>query len=96
MSDEIDADISSSSAMVSRLNTALTSSIMEFILHDDTVDIDVLRRSLHYQVTVDIVTLSVCLSVFVTVTAVEDSDANKSVLTKAKAETFWDSFVSFY
>jgi len=31
--------------------------------------------------------LSVCLSVFVTVTAVEDSDANKSVLTKAKAET---------
>jgi len=62
MSDEVDADVSSSSAMVSRLNTALTSSIMEFILHDDTVDIDVLRRSLHYQVTVDIVTLSVCLS----------------------------------
>ena len=41
-------ETSSSSSV--RLNSAVTNSIMEFILCDDSVDIDVLRRSLRHQV----------------------------------------------
>jgi len=41
---------SAAAAASGRLNSALTNSIMEFILHGDTIDIDVLRRALHHQV----------------------------------------------
>ena len=50
VSAEMDSESSAVAAACSRLNTALTQSIMEFLLYDDTVDVDVLRRSLHHQV----------------------------------------------
>ena len=61
-SDETDSEAVSAAAACSRLNSALTNSIMEFILHDDTVDIDVLRRSLHHQVSNKTVSCYISLS----------------------------------
>ena len=51
----MDAEVLSSSAAPAsaahgRLNSSLTNSIMEFILHDDNIDIDILRKCLHHQV----------------------------------------------
>jgi len=51
VSEETDSEaLSAAAAGDIWLDSALTNSIMEFILHDDCIDIDVMRRSLHHQV----------------------------------------------